>query len=247
SVMGSRPQARACKACARPISPPSAVTAALLDMFCGLKGATRRPRIPAARQRPATISDLPTFEPAPRTTRAFNSEGPPGGAAARQASGDLPSTFHPWLGLDASPKRMFYQRHFRHQICNLDQLALRVPPREDNMGERRLFLSEKGNDLRHVQVVVAQRYVDFIEQYHRNLRVPNHLLRLLPGRARSGDVAGAILRLPGKPFSHRVKLTEVREMRLDQAALAGIPGTLDELHDRRGHVMGDAAHDHTES
>ena len=33
--------ARACNACARPISPPSAVTAALLDMFCGLNGRTR--------------------------------------------------------------------------------------------------------------------------------------------------------------------------------------------------------------
>ena len=30
--------ARACSAWARPISPPSAVTAALFDMFCGLNG-----------------------------------------------------------------------------------------------------------------------------------------------------------------------------------------------------------------
>src|SRR3546814_5504044 len=33
SVVGATPQARACSAWARPISPPSAVTAALLDMF----------------------------------------------------------------------------------------------------------------------------------------------------------------------------------------------------------------------
>ena len=33
--------ARAWSACARPISPPSSVTAALFDMFCGLNGATR--------------------------------------------------------------------------------------------------------------------------------------------------------------------------------------------------------------
>ena len=43
STRGSTPQARACSACARPISPPSAVTAALLLMFCGLNGRTRRP------------------------------------------------------------------------------------------------------------------------------------------------------------------------------------------------------------
>ena len=42
TVAGMR-QAMACNACARPISPPSTVTAALFDMFCGLKGATVRP------------------------------------------------------------------------------------------------------------------------------------------------------------------------------------------------------------
>ena len=57
--------ARACRAWARPISPPSAVTAALFDMFCGLNGRTRRPRSAKARARPATISDLPTSEPVP--------------------------------------------------------------------------------------------------------------------------------------------------------------------------------------
>ena len=57
--------ALACKACARPISPPSSVTAALLDMFCGLNGATRRPRLTAARHSPATRIDLPTLEPVP--------------------------------------------------------------------------------------------------------------------------------------------------------------------------------------
>ena len=52
STSGSTPQARACSACARPISPPSAVTAALLLMFCGLNGRTRRPRRVKARHRP---------------------------------------------------------------------------------------------------------------------------------------------------------------------------------------------------
>jgi hypothetical protein len=61
--------ARAWRAWARPISPPSAVTAALLDMFCGLNGRTTRPRRAKARQRPATISDLPTSEPVPWNIR----------------------------------------------------------------------------------------------------------------------------------------------------------------------------------
>ncbi len=62
---GGIPAARACNACARPISPPSGVTAALLLMFCGLNGRTRRPRRRQARASPATKSDLPTLEPVP--------------------------------------------------------------------------------------------------------------------------------------------------------------------------------------
>ena len=64
-TLGATRAARACSACARPISPPSAVTAALFDMFCGLNGRTRSPRLAKARARPATISDLPTSEPVP--------------------------------------------------------------------------------------------------------------------------------------------------------------------------------------
>src|SRR5579872_1980818 len=65
SLSGGTPQARACSAWARPISPPSCVTAALFDMFCGLNGRTLRPRRVSARQSPATMSDLPTSEPVP--------------------------------------------------------------------------------------------------------------------------------------------------------------------------------------
>ena len=64
-TLGATRAARACSAWARPISPPSAVTAALFDMFCGLNGRTLRPRFAKARARPATISDLPTSEPVP--------------------------------------------------------------------------------------------------------------------------------------------------------------------------------------
>jgi len=71
AVSASRRAARACSAWARPISPPSAVTAALLDMFCGLNGATRRPWLAKARQSPATISDLPTSLPVPMNMSAF--------------------------------------------------------------------------------------------------------------------------------------------------------------------------------
>jgi hypothetical protein len=64
-TLGSTLAARACTACARPISPPSTATAALFDMFWGLNGATFRPRRTSSRASPATSVDLPTFEPVP--------------------------------------------------------------------------------------------------------------------------------------------------------------------------------------
>src|SRR5213083_2802611 len=70
STCGARPQASACRACARPISPPSAVTKEFKDMFCALKGATRTPFRARSRQRPAAMTLLPTSEPVPRTARA---------------------------------------------------------------------------------------------------------------------------------------------------------------------------------
>ena len=42
-----------------------AQAAALLDMFCGLNGATRMPRCLAIRHKPATMTDFPTLEPVP--------------------------------------------------------------------------------------------------------------------------------------------------------------------------------------
>ena len=66
---GSTQAASACSACARPISPPSAVTAALFDMFCGLNGLTLSPRFTSARASPATSSDLPTLDPVPCSMR----------------------------------------------------------------------------------------------------------------------------------------------------------------------------------
>ena len=65
-TLGGSRAARACTAWARPISPPSAATAALFDMFCGLNGATLQPAADEQRgQSPATSVDLPTFEPVP--------------------------------------------------------------------------------------------------------------------------------------------------------------------------------------
>ena len=64
-TLGGIRAARACTCWARPISPPSTATAALFDMFCGLKGATFNPRRTSARASPATSVDLPALDPVP--------------------------------------------------------------------------------------------------------------------------------------------------------------------------------------
>src|SRR5271155_4448685 len=69
-TLGARPAARACIAWARPISPPSTVTAELFDMFCALNGATRIPLRASNRQSPATTTDFPASELVPATSSA---------------------------------------------------------------------------------------------------------------------------------------------------------------------------------
>ncbi len=69
STVGESPQACAWTAWARPISPPSAVTALFRAMFCGLKGATRRPLRAKTRHSPVTSTLLPASEVVPWTIR----------------------------------------------------------------------------------------------------------------------------------------------------------------------------------
>lgn len=74
SMVGSIPAAIACAYCARPISPPPKQTAALFDIFCALKGATRTPRRAKRRHSPATNVLFPTPDAVPWTIRTGASE-----------------------------------------------------------------------------------------------------------------------------------------------------------------------------
>src|SRR5437588_5795665 len=111
-TLGETRAARACRACARPISPPSTVTAALLDMFCGLNGRTLNPRFANARASPATISDLPTSDAVPCTMSARA----------------LTSELDPRLRFYARGKVMLHQRHLGDEIRRGDKLGLGVTP-----------------------------------------------------------------------------------------------------------------------
>ena len=59
--------ARACIACAIPISPPSAVTEEFRLMFWDLNGATEIPRLTRQRQMAATVTLFPTWDEVPIT------------------------------------------------------------------------------------------------------------------------------------------------------------------------------------
>src|SRR5690349_19692970 len=117
-TLGAIPQARACSAWARPISPPSVVTAALFDMFCGLNGRTRLPLRAKARQSPATISDLPTSDPVPWNM---------------MATGFIGSKLDTLLCLDAVAERMLHHLHLGHEIGELDDLVLGVAAGETDV------------------------------------------------------------------------------------------------------------------
>src|SRR5204862_3894797 len=99
TVAGVR-AAKACRAWARPISPPSAVTAALLDMFWGLNGRTRSPRLANSRHRPAVSTDLPTSDPQPCSINA---------AMRRLSEGDRGDVGRWCLGADSNHRHADFQ------------------------------------------------------------------------------------------------------------------------------------------
>ena len=67
SACGVVRAAMACNAWDRPISPPSLHTAALFDMFCALKGATRTPLFAKHRHNAAANKLFPAEELVPIT------------------------------------------------------------------------------------------------------------------------------------------------------------------------------------
>src|SRR3954463_11216273 len=143
---GGTRAARACSAWARPISPPSAVTAALLDMFCGFNGATFRPRRVSARASPATTSDLPTSEPVPWNMMARATMG---------------LELDAFLRLHAGREVMLDEIHLGDEIRGLDQLGLGIAAGDDDVqiGPSRL---QGRDDIHDRQMIVAQRDVELV-------------------------------------------------------------------------------------
>ena len=89
----------------------------------------------------------------------------------------------------------------------------------------------QGSDHRvQVEILVAQRDIELVEDHQPECRVGHELERLCPGPLGGGDVALEVLGLPGKALAHGVPGHLVAE-RDESIALRGVPRALDELHD----------------
>src|ERR1700761_4497234 len=172
---GGARAARACNAWARPISPPSAVTAALFDMFCGLNGRTLSPRKVKARARPATISDLPTSEPVPWNI---------------SARAGIALELDPGLRLHTGGKMMLHQRHLGDEIGSRGQFRLGIAARDHDM-QIRPPRGKRRDDGVEIEIVVAQCDVELVENQHGDVRIGHEALRRGPGPLGGRDIAGA--------------------------------------------------------
>jgi hypothetical protein len=81
-----------------------------------------------------------------------------------------------------------------------------------------------------VRPIRSQHDVELVEDDYVQLRVLEHVLGRVPGGARGGDVARAVLGLPGEAFAHDLEGYLLRKA-LEQMTLAGVAPALDELHD----------------
>ena len=148
------------------------------------------------------------------------------------------------LGLDPGAERVLDQRHLGDEVGGLDQLGLGVAAGDDDVQIARLRLQRR-HDLVERQIVVAQHDVQLVEQHQPIGRVGDHRLRRFPGGARGGDVAGAVLGVPGKALAHRPAGHEIAKA-FERRPLAGAPRALDELDDADPHAVAEAAQHHAE-
>src|SRR5690349_18916917 len=163
STVAGAKHAWAWSAWARPISPPSAVTAALFDMFCGLNGRTRSPRLAQARASAATSTDFPTSEPVPCSISAR--------AAIAMSELDAGLRLHP------SGKVVFCQPHLGHQVGNGDELRLGIAAGDHDM-QPRPPSGKRRDDRRQVEIVVAQGDIELVENDEAETRVGRQLAGL---------------------------------------------------------------------
>ena len=79
------------------------------------------------------------------------------------------------------------------------------------MGHEWLFSLQELDDFINVQIVIAQRDIDLVQQHEINLWVQNHFLGLFPSRTRRRDVTFAVLGFPCEALTRDNKFALVRK------------------------------------
>ena len=85
--------------------------------------------------------------------------------------------------------------------------------------------TERGDHGVEVEIVVAQRDIELVENDELEARIVHQFARFRPSALGRGDIAGAILRFPGETLAHRVPDDLIAELR-QRVALGGVPGAL---------------------
>lgn len=110
---------------------------------------------------------------------------------------------------------MFHEFHFGDQICDLDQVCVGVAAGEDDVGHVGFLGGEEFDDFVDVDVVVADRDVDFVEEDHFVGHIEDQFLGFGPSGLSHFGIAGFVLGFPGEAFAHGVERAFVSEFGQD--------------------------------
>src|SRR5690348_14050409 len=133
------------------------------------------------------------------------------------------------LRLHAGGEMVLDQSHLGDEVSGGNEFRLGVAASDDDM-QAIAARSERGDDGAEVEIVVAQRDIELVEDNEGKARVGHELPRLRPGTLGGRDITRTILRLPGEALAHRVPGDLIAKAG-ERVALGRMPRALDELHD----------------
>src|SRR5262249_22704046 len=133
------------------------------------------------------------------------------------------------LCLHTGGEVVLHQRHLGDEVGGGHELRLGVAAGDDDV-QAVAVRSERGDDGGKIEILIAQRNVELVENNEGKTWIRHKLERLRPGALRRRDIARAVLRLPGETLAHRVPDDLIAKAN-ERIALRRMPRALDELHD----------------
>src|SRR5439155_22580128 len=98
---------------------------------------------------------------------------------------------------------VLHERHLGHEIGRGDEFRLSLAARHNDVKPTSTCV-QCGHDSVHVEITIAERDIDFVEDHKHERRVTHEFERLLPSPLCGSNVAHQILRFPCKTFAHCV-------------------------------------------